>query len=255
MSEFPEGCAVLFGASGGLGQAIAERMAELGADQVITYRTNPKPLERLVDTLKSQGRKALLVPCDVTDSDSVAKALEQAVASYGRVHTVINATGLQYAFGPLAGQDPKAFAAVLDVDVKGFFNIARAAVPHMRAEGGAIVTLGTAAVAATTPGNTLSSVPKSAVAMMVKLLATEEGRHNIRANFVGVGSHRAGMALRMEAAGTSARATLEDFARERVPLQRSGEAFECANVVAFLASNRASYVTGQLLHVDGGLSV
>ncbi|MFA5630190.1 MAG: SDR family NAD(P)-dependent oxidoreductase [Porticoccaceae bacterium] len=255
MSEFSDGCSVLFGASGGLGQAIAERMAELGAEQVITYRSNPQQLEGLVARLNAQGRTPQLESCDVTDADSVAAVIDKAIARHGRVHTVINATGLQYAFGTLAEQDPQAFANVLDVDVKGFFNIARAAVPHMRAAGGAIVTLGTAAVDATTPGNTLSSVPKSAVAMMIRLLAAEEGRHGIRANFVGVGVYSAGMALRMEEAGATARATLEDFARERVPLRRTGQAHECADVVAFLASNRASYVTGQILHVDGGLSV
>lgn len=256
MSEFAQGCSILFGASGGLGMAIARRMGELGATQVLTCRSNPESLNALASELGTTGEGPMLITCDVTDPASVRSAIEQAIAAHGRVHTVINATGLQYAFGPLAEQDPVAFGKVLDVDVKGFFNIVQAVVPRMRnSGGGAIVTLGTAAVAATTPGNTLSSVPKSAVAMMVRLLAAEEGRNGIRANFIGVGVYRAGMALKMEEAGTSALATLDAFVEQRVPLGRTGDAHECADVVAFLASNRASYVTGQILHADGGLSV
>jgi 3-oxoacyl-[acyl-carrier protein] reductase len=103
-------------------------------------------------------------------------------------------------------------------------------------------------------GNTLSTVPKTAVARMVKFLALEEGRHGIRVNMVGAGLYRAGMTAVMEAEGKLGKITLNDFARMQIPMRRPGEALELGDVVAFLASDKAGYVTGQVVHVDGGLS-
>jgi NAD(P)-dependent dehydrogenase (short-subunit alcohol dehydrogenase family) len=124
----------------------------------------------------------------------------------------------------------------------------------LRQHGGSIVTVGTAGVSKTVHGNTLSTVPKSAVARMVEFLALEEGRHGIRANMVGAGLYRAGMTAVMESEGKLGKVTLHDFAKMQIPMRRPGEANELADMVAFLASCRAAYVTGQIVHVDGGLS-
>jgi NAD(P)-dependent dehydrogenase (short-subunit alcohol dehydrogenase family) len=124
MSDFPAGCSVLFGASGGLGIAIARRMAELNADQVLTYRNNAGALSELARELKSKGHKVDVQQCDVTRIDQVRRVLEDAQRMFGRVHTVLNATGLPYEFKRLADHDPAAFREVIETDVIGFFNIA-----------------------------------------------------------------------------------------------------------------------------------
>jgi NAD(P)-dependent dehydrogenase (short-subunit alcohol dehydrogenase family) len=255
MDDYPAGCSVLFGASGGLGGAIARRMAQLGADQVLTYRSHPEPLTPLAAEIEALGRRVLVRRCDCTDLASVRAVLEEAAERLGRVHGVVNATGLAYEFKCLADHDPQVFREVIETDVIGFFNIAKAAVARMRPSGGgSIVTVGTAGIEKTVHGNTLSTVPKSAVARMVRFLALEEGRHGIRVNMVGAGLYRAGMTSAMEAEGKLGKITLDDFARLQIPLRRPGEASELGEVVAFLASARGSYVTGQVLHVDGGLS-
>jgi NAD(P)-dependent dehydrogenase (short-subunit alcohol dehydrogenase family) len=255
MTDFPAGCSVLFGASGGLGAAIARRMAELGADQVLTYRTHAAALGTVVPGLEAMGRRVAVEQCDTTDRAAVEGVLARAQQKFGRVHSVISATGLPYEFKCLADHDPAAFREVIETDVMGFFNIAQRAVALMRRTGGgAIVTVGTAGIGRTVHGNTLSTIPKTAVARMVEFLALEEGRHGIRANMVGAGLYRAGMTAVMEAQGKLGHITLDDFARLQIPLRRPGEAGELADVVAFLASSRAAYVTGQVIHVDGGLS-
>jgi NAD(P)-dependent dehydrogenase (short-subunit alcohol dehydrogenase family) len=255
MSDYPAGCSVLFGASGGLGVAIAHSMAKLGADQVLTYRANKGALDRLVPEIEALGRRAELAQCDSTDIESVRRVLENAQATFGRVHSVVSATGLPYEFKCLADHDPAVFREIIETDVIGFFNIAKCAVALMRKSGGGSITaIGTAGIDKTVHGNTLSTVPKTAVARMVKFLALEEGRHGIRVNMVGAGLYRAGMTAVMEAEGKLGKITLNDFARMQIPLRRPGEAPELGDVVAFLASGKAGYVTGQVVHVDGGLS-
>lgn len=255
MADFPQGCAVLFGASGGLGQAIARRMAELGADQVLTYHRNREATDALAAEITAGGGKASAMQCDISDLASVQAVIDQAAKDHGRIHSVINCAGGVYSFHQMANLDPDAFRTVLDTDVVGFFNIAKAAAPPMRqAGGGSIVTVGSAGIAKTTQGNGLSCIPKAAVAMMVRLMAMEEGRKGIRVNFVGAGIMHAGMSLVMEAKDDVGNSSLDTYAKQATGLRRTGGAEELADTVAYLASDRASYVTGQIIHVDGGLS-
>jgi NAD(P)-dependent dehydrogenase (short-subunit alcohol dehydrogenase family) len=250
--DFPDGCAVIFGGSGGLGKASAGLMAERGTDVVVTYRSRPAEAEGLVKDVRAMGRKATAAACDVTDRSAVAAVLSQAQKDYGRVHTVVSAGGLVFDTGALVDFKPESFRGVIEADVFGFFNIAQAAVPVLRAGGGgSIVALVTCAIARTVPTDALSATPKAAVAMMVRHLATEEARYGIRANAVGPGVIDAGMVIPLRE--TPAKLLL-DQAVEFTPLGRLGSAAEVAETVAFLASSKAAYITGQILMVDGGLA-
>ncbi|KAH8659896.1 hypothetical protein BX600DRAFT_466894 [Xylariales sp. PMI_506] len=250
--DFPEGCAVVFGGTGGLGRASAGLMAERGSDIVVTYRSRAAEAEALVEELRKLGRNASAVPCDVTDRKSVDAVFEHAVKTYKRVHTVVSAGGLVFDTGPLAEFKWDSFRGVIETDVHGFFNIVQAGVPVLReGKGGSFVALVTSAVDRTVPLDALSSTPKAAVTMMVRHLAAEEAGHGIRANAVGPGVINAGMVIPMME--TPTRALLE-AATDFTPLKRLGEAAEIAETVAFLASSKASYITGQVLMVDGGLA-
>lgn len=249
--DYPEGCALVFGGSGGLGMASAGLMAQRGSDILVTYRSRAEPAEHFVAELRKLGRRAEAVKCDVTDRAQVEAAFAHA-QQLGRVHTVVSAGGLVFDTGPLVDFKAESFRGVIETDVIGFFNIAQAGIPVLRAgKGGSFVALITCATKRTVPLDALSATPKSAVQMLVRHIATEEARNGIRANAVGPGVIDGGMVIPMMQTETK---KLLDMAVEFTPLGRLGLCEEIAEAVAFLASSKAAYITGQSLMVDGGLS-
>ncbi|MGH8516196.1 MAG: SDR family NAD(P)-dependent oxidoreductase [Panacagrimonas sp.] len=250
--DYPKGCALVFGGSGGLGKASAGLMAERASDIVVTYRSRAEESRQFVEELRKLGRRAEAVQCDVTDRAQVDAAFAQATKVFGRVHTVVSAGGLVFDTGPLADFKAESFRGVIETDVMGFFNIAQAGIPVLReGKGGSFVALITCATRRTVPLDALSATPKSAVQMLMRHIAAEEGRNGIRANAVGPGVIDGGMVIPMMKTETK---KLLDMAIEYTPLGRLGLCEEVAEAVAFLASSKAAYITGQSLMVDGGLS-
>jgi NAD(P)-dependent dehydrogenase (short-subunit alcohol dehydrogenase family) len=251
-SDFPEaGCAVVFGGSGGIGAATADWLAWRGCDVVVTYGSRRAEAEQLANTLVSRGRGAIAVACDITDSASTQSVVDAALSRYGRVHTVITATGPHFDTAPLADLDADTFIGVVRTDVIGFFNVARATVPALRSGGGgSIVAVIASSIERTVPTNAMSATPKSAVAMMIRQLAAEEGRNGIRANAVGPGIVDGGMVRAMR--HDPAIEGMLQHAVQSIPLGRLGRTEEIAEAIGFLASSKASFITGQLLMVDGG---
>lgn len=252
--DFPEaGCALVFGATGGIGAATAGLLAERGCDVVVTYRSRAAEAEALAASIRELGRKATALACDVTDQGSVDAVVEAALAEHGRVHTVVSAAGLVFRTRPLVDFTHEEFANVMQADVMGFFNIAKGTIPALRAGGGGSITaLITSAVERTVPTDALSATPKAAVSMMIRMLATEEVKNGIRANAVGPGVVEGGMVPPMRE--DPATRDLLAGAVEVTPMGRLGLVEEIAEAVAFLASSKASYITGQRLMVDGGLA-
>lgn len=250
--DYPAGCAVVFGGSGGLGQASAGLMAQRGSDILVTYRSRADEASKFVEQLRGMGRKAEAMACDVTDRAQIDAVFAKAVKTFGRVHTIVSAGGLVFDTGPIADFKMESFRGVIETDVIGFFNIAQSGIPVLRAgKGGSFVGLITCATKRTVPLDALSATPKAAVEMMVRQIATEEARNGIRANAVGPGVIDGGMVIPMML--TETRKLLE-MAVEFTPLGRLGTCDEIAEAVAFLASSKAAYITGQSLMVDGGLS-
>jgi len=251
--DFPsDGCAIVFGGSGGLGQSTARLLAARGSPVVVTYRAREKEAGAVVKQILDHGCKAMAVRADVRDPKSLQAATAAAVAKFGRIHTVISAGGLAFGAPDLADCPPDDFRNVIETDVIGFFNIAQATLPAVRkGGGGSYVAIITTAVHRTYPGDTLSGPPKAAMAALISQIVLEEAKNGIRANAVGPGVINAGMVLPMY--DTPAKALL-DYAVDITPLKRLGTDLEVAEAVAFLASRRASYITGQFLMVDGGLA-
>ncbi len=254
-SDFPDGVAVVLGGSGGVGRAIVERLAHHGADVALTYRGNHAAAEAAAADARGHGRAASIHQLALGDAAAVAACFAQIAAQHGRVHTVVHAAGSAIE-QPYIGQiEPARWREVIEADVNGVFDVIHASLPRLRdGGGGSYVFISSAGLARYPAGDILSVAPKAAVEALIRGLAREEGRHGIRANSVALGVIDAGMFPRLVAAGHLTPAWLE-AAKRNAALRRFGTAAEVGEAVAFLASARAGYVTGQRLMVDGGFAI
>ncbi|WP_054814576.1 SDR family NAD(P)-dependent oxidoreductase [Nocardia arizonensis] len=249
-----EGAALVLGASGGLGRAIARLLLERGSHLGLTYHRDPTRLDPLTERAAELGRTARTWQLDLIDADRTAQVVAQVAADLGGIHTLIYAAGPHVPMVHLSRIAPADLARQLHVDTAGFFAAAHAALPHLRASGGSIVAVTSAATARYPVRDGLSATPKAAVEALVRGIAAEEGRFGVRANCVGPGMTLDGMAERLVDSGDLDGRAL-DVARGNIPLRRFGDAEDIAEAVCFLASDRADFITGQKLDVDGGYGV
>jgi 3-oxoacyl-[acyl-carrier protein] reductase len=252
------GAALVLGASGGLGAAIAAMLFERGSRVAGTFR---RPGSARIAQLLAHGeavrRGAADGPAvrayqlDLTDAARCAQVVEEVVADFGGLHTLVHAAGPHVPMLHLSRVTPRQFQEQLVEDAAGFFNVIHPALPHLRRGAGNVVCVTTAATRRFPVRDGLSAGPKGAVEAIVRGLAAEEGRYGVRANCVGPGMLTDGMAERLIASGDLDERALA-VARGNIPLRRFGSALDIAEAVCFLASDRAAFVSGQKLDVDGG---
>ena len=233
------------GASRGIGRAIALALAERDFDLALGFHSRREAAEAVADEIRARGPQAALVPFDVADREAARKALAQELAERGPFWGAVHNAGVtaDSAFPALAGDD---WDRVLRTNLDGFYNTLHPLVmPMVRAHrGGRIVALSSAAGLAGNRGQTNYAASKAGLIGAVKSLAQELAKREITVNCVAPGLIESDMSDDSELRGRLV---------ERIPMRRLGRAHEVAETVAFLFTEGAGYITGQVISVNGGL--
>jgi len=251
-AHFADGVAVVLGGSGGLGLVICEQLARHGTDVAFSYRSNEAAAAKAAAAIEAAGRRAWYQAVDIGDLDAVEAFFEEVGREFPRIHTVVAATGASFRLDYVANIEKDEWDRTIRGDLDGFFHIVKAALPHLRRGGGALLALTSAALVRHSPKDILSTAPKAGIEALVRAIAREEGRFGIRANSVGVGAIDGGL---MDKVWGQVDGAYADAIRGNIPLRRMGLPIDVANAVLYLASQRSAFVTGQRLVVDGGYSV
>jgi NAD(P)-dependent dehydrogenase (short-subunit alcohol dehydrogenase family) len=255
VSEFGDrpGAAVVAGGSGAIGAAIARKLAERGSTVAVIYRSNETAAAEVVQSIGRVGGRAEAFRVDLTDAAATADFLKTVHDRFGGIHTLVYAAGPALPMNYLMRIPSEQFGGQMIADAMAFYNLVQPAIPYLRESQGCLVALSTTAVTRVVPRDLLSVAPKAAVESITHLIAVEEGRFGIRANCVAVGMTADGIGADLiESGGLDERAL--EVVRNNTPLRRFGDAEDVAEAVCFLASDRADFITGQTLVVDGGYS-
>ena len=244
---------VVIGGSGGLGRAIALLAASRGADVALTFRRNRQAGEDTAAAITDQGRRAMTGAVDLTVPGAAEAFLRAVAEKLGAIDAIICAAGPDLPQPAIRDVTPQQWRDVVLADLDGFFHLVAAGLPHLRASQGALVALSSAGVRRYPPGDILSVAPKAGIEALIRGVARDEGRFGVRANAVAVGVIEAGQFLRLK--GSEFNEKWEKAAKRNTALKRFGSPDELAEVVLFLASRRAAYVTGQVVSADGGYSL
>jgi 3-oxoacyl-[acyl-carrier protein] reductase len=238
--------AVVTGGSRGIGRAIAEKLSEAGYDLVLNYRSREEEALAVKEALQAKGGVVEIVQADVSQFADAKKLVQFAKKTFGRLDLLVNNAGItKDALLPLMKED--AFDAVIQVNLKGTFNCMKHAMRvMMKQKSGVIINISSVVGLMGNIGQTNYAASKAGVIGMMKSVAKEGGSFGIRANAIAPGFIKTAMTD-----------NLPDQVREdmlkAIPLGDFGSAEDVANLVKFLASDDAKYITGQVINVDGGM--
>ncbi|MEX1143430.1 MAG: 3-oxoacyl-[acyl-carrier-protein] reductase [Anaerolineales bacterium] len=240
--------AIVTGGSRGIGRAIALELAHRGASVLVNYNTNGVAAEEVVMQIVKAGGKAAALPGDVAKVDDATALVKAAIEKFGGLDILVNNAGITRDM-LIMMMSEESWDAVIDTNLKGTFNCSKAAVRHMmKARSGRIINITSVSGQIGNAGQTNYSASKAGQIGFTKALAREVAARNITVNAIAAGY-----------VDTEIWAGVPEDMREAfikmIPLGRKGTPEDIANAVAFLASDEAAYITGQVLAVDGGMAM
>ena len=238
--------AMITGATRGIGKQIALTLANEGYNIVLNYRTENDELKQLKNEIESKKIKCLTVQGDVTNFEDCKQMIESAIEEFGKVDVLVNNAGINKDM-LLARMKEEDFKQVIDVNLVGTFNMTKNIISYMmKARNGRIINISSVVGIAGNAGQTNYSASKAGIIGFTKSLAKEVASRNILVNAVAPGFIETNMTevLKQE---------VKDEIAKNIPLKRMGTPQDVANVVKFLASEDSSYITGQVISVDGGM--
>ncbi len=238
--------ALITGGSRGIGRGIVERFVQEGADVAFTYMSNADKANALAAELASSGRKVMAIQSDAADFNAAQKAVDDVVAAWGKLDILVNNAGITKD-QLLMRMSEADFDAVMSTNMKSVFNMTKAVMRTMlKQRNGSIINMSSVVGVKGNAGQSNYAASKAAIIGFTKSVALELGSRNIRSNAIAPGF------IETEMTGVLDPKVVEQW-REGIPLKRGGTPTDVANACVFLGSDLSAYITGQTLHVCGGM--
>lgn len=248
MKRFENKIVLVTGAGRGIGASIAKRFASEGAEVIVNYSGNDEAAQKTVDEITATGGQAQKYKCSVNDSESVKVMIDEIIKKFGRIDILVNNAGITKD-GLMLRMTDEDFDRVIDVNLKGTFNCTKYVSKYMlKQKSGKIINISSVVGLSGNAGQVNYSASKAGIIGITKSAAKEFSSRGITVNAVAPGY-----------VDTDMTKVLSDNIRneilKNIPLQRMGNVEDISNCVAFLASEDASYITGQVISVDGGMHI
>ena len=242
--------ALITGASRGIGEAIARAYAAAGARVVLASRKQPD-LDRVAADIVGLGGEALAVAAHTGDAEAIQSMVAAATETFGGIDIVVNNAATNPHFGPLLSSEESHWDKILDVNVKGYFQVIKACVPSMKARGGGKI-INLASIAGLEPQMMMGiyCVSKAAVIMLTQVLAVELAAENIQVNAIAPGFIKTKFS-----AAIWGNPQIYETIKKQIPQQRIAEPEELTGMALYLASAASSFTTGTVMLIDGGQKI
>lgn len=240
--------AIVTGGSRGIGRSIVEALAKEGAKVAFVYRSNQEAADELVKALELDQREVMAIQCDVAVPEEVDKAVEQVLEKWEKIDILVNNAGI-IKDGLLATMTPDQWTSVINTNLNSVFNFCHAVVrPMMQARYGRIINMSSVAAEFGNSGQANYAASKGGIEGFTRCVAGELARRKITVNAVAPGFIETDMTV-------DVRNVAGDQIKKQIPVRRLGLPEDIANAVLFLAADESSYITGQSIKVDGGLTL